>query len=208
MSKRGHFEETGILPEGYRQLEYIESTGTQYIDTGVSCTPSLRVVIDIAWTQIASNLSNGVQDWNIGIIFRIDQFPLPNGVYAYYGNHSGTFQAPSGIGGDNLFHHIDYENGKQSVDGVTFSHLTMTNSSNKSFFLFAVNSVNSQVTFKSKQKLSKCEMLFNGSHIRLLKPALRISDNKPGLYDLCGSICPLTGTPFYINSGTGEFLYN
>jgi len=32
MSKREHFEETVILPEGYRQLEYIESTETQYID--------------------------------------------------------------------------------------------------------------------------------------------------------------------------------
>ena len=26
----------GSLPEGYQQVEYIESTGNQYIDTGVS----------------------------------------------------------------------------------------------------------------------------------------------------------------------------
>ena len=35
---------------------------------------------------------------------------------------------------------------------------------------------------------------------------IRKSDSKPGLYDLCKSICPLTGTPFYINAGTGEFV--
>ena len=32
-------------------------------------------------------------------------------------------------------------------------------------------------------------------------PAKRNSDNVLGMYDLCGSICPLTGTPFYINAG-------
>ena len=37
-------------------------------------------------------------------------------------------------------------------------------------------------------------------------PCIRKSDNKPGLYDLCGSICPLTGNSFYINAGTGEFV--
>lgn len=32
-------------------------------------------------------------------------------------------------------------------------------------------------------------------------------NSKPGLYDLLGSICPITGTPFYVNNGSGEFLY-
>lgn len=36
-------------------------------------------------------------------------------------------------------------------------------------------------------------------------PCYRKSDGVIGIYDLCGSICPLTGTPFYINAGTGTF---
>ena len=48
----------------------------------------------------------------------------------------------------------------------------------------------------------------NGSLVRSLAPCIRLSDGKPGMYDACGSICPLTGTPFYINSGTGaDFTY-
>ena len=35
MSKRGHNNIQSLLPEGYRPLEYIESTGTQYIDTNL-----------------------------------------------------------------------------------------------------------------------------------------------------------------------------
>ena len=45
----------------------------------------------------------------------------------------------------------------------------------------------------------------NNQTARLFIPCFRRSDNVIGLYDLCGSICPLTGTPFYINSGTGAF---
>lgn len=39
-----------------------------------------------------------------------------------------------------------------------------------------------------------------------LVPCYRKSDGVIGLYDLCGSICPLTNTPFYINEGTGTFI--
>lgn len=50
--------------------------------------------------------------------------------------------------------------------------------------------------------------IFNGNgNIRNYIPALIEFDSKPGLFDLCGSICPLTGTPFYVNAGPGEFLY-
>ena len=31
----------GTLPAGYTELEYIESSGTQYIDTGVVITPTM-----------------------------------------------------------------------------------------------------------------------------------------------------------------------
>ena len=36
---------TGNLPSAYQQVEYLESTGTQYIDTGV--TPSDLIGFDI-----------------------------------------------------------------------------------------------------------------------------------------------------------------
>ena len=42
--------------------------------------------------------------------------------------------------------------------------------------------------------------------MRHFVPCVRESDGKPGMYDLCGSICPLTDSPFYTNAGTGEFL--
>lgn len=39
------------LPSGYTKLDYIESSGTQYIDTGVSSfqTQRTRVILDVDW---------------------------------------------------------------------------------------------------------------------------------------------------------------
>ena len=38
-----------VVPDGYTQLEYIESTGTQYIDTGISVPhESLKVVVQFS----------------------------------------------------------------------------------------------------------------------------------------------------------------
>lgn len=39
------------LPSGYTKLDYIESSGTQYIDTGVSSfnTQRSRVILDVDW---------------------------------------------------------------------------------------------------------------------------------------------------------------
>lgn len=42
--------------------------------------------------------------------------------------------------------------------------------------------------------------------IRIMIPCYRKSDGVIGMYDMCGSICTLTNTPFYINAGTGSFL--
>lgn len=46
----------------------------------------------------------------------------------------------------------------------------------------------------------------SGVVVRDMVPCFRKSDSKPGMYDLCGSTCPLTNSPFYINAGTGEFI--
>ena len=40
------------LPAGYEELEYIESTGTQYVDTGVNITPTMAVEADAQVTVI------------------------------------------------------------------------------------------------------------------------------------------------------------
>lgn len=44
-----------------------------------------------------------------------------------------------------------------------------------------------------------------GQLVMDLVPCYRKTDNVIGMYDLCGNICPLTDTAFFINSGSGAF---
>ena len=50
--------EQHVLPSGYTQVDYIESSGTQYIDTGVNADNNLRVVLDISYTAPTTSNQN------------------------------------------------------------------------------------------------------------------------------------------------------
>ena len=47
------------LPSGYTELEYLESTGTQYIDTGIIPDTTLdKMEVDMAITKNKTNYTN------------------------------------------------------------------------------------------------------------------------------------------------------
>ena len=45
------------LPSGYKRLQYIQSTGTQYIDTNVSAPEGFRITCDIEFTSLPNTLN-------------------------------------------------------------------------------------------------------------------------------------------------------
>ena len=45
------------LPSGYKRLEYIQSSGTQYIDTGLSAPTGMRVQCEVEFTSLRSGLN-------------------------------------------------------------------------------------------------------------------------------------------------------
>lgn len=75
------------LPTGFTQLEYIESTGTQWIDTGFSVTPTnynkLKYVADMESIGSSVYASRSVTADNIGEFFQVS-----NGQYFFAGSGS------------------------------------------------------------------------------------------------------------------------
>lgn len=75
------------LPSGYTQLEYIESDGNQYIDTGFSVTPDnynkLKYVTDMESLGSSVNSSRSITANNIGEFFQVS-----NGQYFFAGSGS------------------------------------------------------------------------------------------------------------------------
>jgi hypothetical protein len=85
------------LPSGYTQLEYIESSGTQYIDTGFIANQDTRVVLDYKATSATSGGTGvfGCRTNSASNAFVL--FIMPSGAYWNYGTQSqlNTFTTTS-----------------------------------------------------------------------------------------------------------------
>ena len=94
----------GKLPSEYQQVEYIESTGTQYIDTGINPISSTRIDINFAyvgktssfnWIPIFGSRSivNNVQEQVIDVLEIIEEFGVEKSECLYIGDTATDIQA-------------------------------------------------------------------------------------------------------------------
>ena len=185
-----------LLPNEYAQLEYIESTGTQYIDTGIYCTKELSVSVIMQYTSDAISQHNGAilknngfkrfhfgvdYEGKLGIslqdqtVVSVSSFALNENIEFYISSNENKINNSSGSG--------DYS-----------SNLPET----LTCWLF-----NRNANFTANQnychaKLFKCEMWMSGEYVRDFIPAKRKSDGMIGLYDL------VSGT-FFTDANGGNF---
>ena len=54
LTRRRMIMSSGILPDGYQPVSYLESTGTQYINTGINSNKSTGFLIDFQNTSSTS----------------------------------------------------------------------------------------------------------------------------------------------------------
>lgn len=202
MSKREHTltSEKPPLPSGYRQLEYLESTLRQYIDTGVKGNKYISWELRLRATNTSFvSCANGVQDWGSGnILLRIDPDSQNRYMRMYFCDHSNV-QDVYTVQHDNNWHTFYVSNGSQKMDNVEYGQTTMTiTNQNRTIYIFSGNIGNAN--YYCRQQVEYSKIWENGVIVRDYIPALRIADNKPGLYDLVNN-------QFYTNAGTGEFQY-
>ena len=184
------------LPKGYTQLDYIQSTGTQYIDTGVKpvnasyeitmSNPTATVTVGTYAAGVYSTpiimlyfqtTSNIIRTNVNGVIS--DAIPLYNGLTtAKYDNTTGIFSY----------------NGQQSQkEPQTFS-------SNDNFYLFAANNSGTPYHLERIQtlRIHSAKLWNNNILVRNMIPC-KNSNNEVGMYDTVNK-------EFYPNAGTGNFV--
>lgn len=175
------------LPEEYTQVEYIQSSGTQYIDAGVFLNNNSKVVADCEITY-----STGWAMF-LGSYGSSDRFSWwTNGakISPYYGatgkNADGVTGRTTLIADKNIW-----------SDGVSeFSFPETSFVAAHSMYLFSVN--NGGDYPKAPLKLYSCQVYDNGTLVRDMIPVVRKQDEEAGLYDLVHGV-------FYQNAGTGTF---
>lgn len=183
------------LPPTYRAVTYLQTTGTQYINTGFMHNQNTRVTMAVHPAAQSENA------W----IFegRTSTSAARKGVFYYYSStkawssdYPGSRQALTGIA-QTAFQTVDYDKNVCTVNDVRVTHTAKTFQSTAALCLMACNTAGT-VKGCCKGKLYHCAVYDNGTLIRDFVPCVRTTDNVAGAYDI-------VGRKFYANAGTGTF---
>ena len=186
----------GRLPDGYTELEYIESSGTQYIDTGFKQNQNSRIVMSAQVTQQPSKhawlfegrISTGSGGKSVfllnGVVWNADY------------NGSARREAFPDIGIFDALS-IDFDKNSLQINEDSFTWTTSTFQSTENLALLACNTAGAISGYISA-KLYNCQIYDNGTMVRDFVPCQDPTGNI-GLYDLVNG-------RFYGNSGDGVFL--
>ena len=174
------------LPAGYTQVAWIESTGTQCIDTGIQ--PNQDTKINLFIENESSNTVWLYGAWNTN----------GSGMFAmwmtgfFYGSLTSTIgNVPVGT----LF--ISQDSNTYSMNNISGSFSHQEFQCQYSLFLFKLNSAGSQSGGSLNGKLYFCRIYSNNSLVRNYVPCIN-PDGEIGLYDI------VSGS-FFGNIGTGNF---
>ncbi len=197
----------GRLPFGYREVEYIKSSGEQYIDTMLVHDGTCKIEIDMKFDSFAGDRNYIGQTFSSGSSNPRFAFGISINVwYCGLGDKNITTTARTNF--NRHIFKIDAPNKKFWVDGTSYNVAWTSFSFPEVMFgglaLFGRKMLDTGVLNPyANMTLYSSKHYKNGVLVRNYVPCVRIRDSKPGLYDLCGSICPLTNTPFYINTESG-----
>lgn len=182
------------LPSGYTRLEYIGSTGTQYIDTGFKPNQDTRVEMDVTPLNVVQ-----AQMW---CAFGCRANGLYFGLYkASSGNMNLTWFYGSTY--SNYFtidytarHALEVNKNTATVDGTTKSYSAQTFQISLPMYLFCDNA-NGKATSLSAARLYSCKVYDNGTLVRDFIPC-KNANGVVGLWDNANN-------QFYANAGSGGF---
>lgn len=177
------------LPSGYTPLDYIETTGTQYLDTGFIPNQDSRIVCEFMYAGgdgiYGSRTSTAANNFALRAISGVWQ---PG--YRTLGSTGIAFDTTG-------WHVADQNKNLFYVDGVLgyeFEYADFT--SPKSIILGGINANNK--VYYGKGRYRSCKIYDNDVLARDFIPCAN-ADGDIGMYDTLNAT-------FYGNSGSGEFI--
>ena len=186
----------GLLPSGFSKLNFIESTGEQYINTEYNMTASSSIELVMAVTEYDTSNKIGF----------LGSYETNSTLYQLYASGTGNQYFYASFGGKN-YAQIQRFNTNINYEIIMKANTVSINSSVYNFtsdgladakiplYLFWRNETGA----KAKMRLFSCNIYNNGILERKFIPCIRTSDNTIGLYDL-------SKDKFYENKGAGVFI--
>lgn len=180
------------LPSNYTKLDYIESHGTEYFDTGFVPNGNTRVTVDFKGAAVPSVVAlfgarTGMAE-NVFAMWLEGNQALPQ-----YGNV--TYDTKPITTTNTVRHTYDLNKGVATVDGSSVSFTNLTFSAGQTLTLLALNSNGTVDGRRPSGKLYGAKVYNNNTLVRDFIPAMNASGTI-GLWDDVNST-------FYTNAGTG-----
>ena len=184
------------LPSGYQRVEWLQATGTQYINTGLRIGAN-DVEYNFKWretsAEVRTSLCGNDSPWS-GVLYH----PSEGTIYAAVGNSDGqgarTIPINSWIAAK-----FTAKNGAWSFrtneTTLSGSYSGTVISSNYNFFLFCNSGVQE---FSKYSQMPFFDLKVGGVLLRSFVACRGTSDSVAGMYDIANGV-------FYPNAGTGTF---
>ena len=196
------------IPSEYTEVEYLESTGTQYIDTGFVPNSNSGFKTKIVF----SGYTDGIDDFIIGL--RSNDNTYGRFAYTCTDFNNITFYCSFGTTTSSSYRYnsnmpsseiieceLNYKNSNTTITQGVEGLLPDKNNfigEGLSFYLAGAYNAKGIPKYKAMRQY-ECELTQGTEVVRDLVPCYRKSDNVAGLYDLVNNT-------FYTNQGTGNFI--
>ena len=194
------------VPSIYRRINYIQSSGTQWIDT-VYSPHTDNVVYECKWVEPSlcsvqtlfgsTNSTNANGKWSAS-----HYHPSAGQIYVALANTDGACKITGKLaaGTENTLRTAIYNNSIVFTVNGTTATATYSGSiqNGTNIALFGNKQSNGSVSELCKMRLYLWRMYDNGALVRDMVPVQRISDGAYGMYDKVSKL-------FYGNSGSGSF---
>ena len=193
------------LPDTYKQVEYIESSGTQYIDTGIFASNNLQVetkVLIPSYSTIGPFFWCILSWWQNAWWNYYHCTPFQSKFYCWVNNSEVNWWTTAA----NQEYEIVFNNASNYLN-VNWTNIVSVNwtvwytwTTIWISWRWGIDWTTYWRFWYNRYYYFKIYNKTTGEYVRDMVPVIRKSDNKPGMYDLVNSV-------FYINDWTGEFKY-
>lgn len=183
------------LPSGYTEVEYIQSSGTQYIDTGFKPNSNTRLTGDF---EILANGSTyraifAAREGSLARCFSLFVSPQ-NTFYSNIGGKANIYTfSMSALGR----HSLDVNKNVVTIDGTSYTHTAESFQHTTTTIYLCADNEDGVSTLPCDMRWYSCQIYDNGTLVRDFVPCTNASGTV-GLYDLVNE-------EFYGNAGSGVF---
>lgn len=195
-----------VAPAAYaNEIAFLESTGSQYIDTGIKPTNNTRFVITMDLPRMNVNdlgawffgSRNGAGEAQCGVIY--DRRPSVRAWQWVYGNNQNVYSVEP-VSGITVFDNYTTSGANElKINDLTLSVTANTFTGNYNFYLFTYNNAGNPIlaNILVGQKLISAK-LYEGTTL--------VRDFIPVEYNNIGYMYDKVSGEFFANQGTGKFV--